>query len=208
MPQSFLDRVVFRPARKEECRTIARLYSISSDGLSDYIWTSLAGPGEDILDVGEKRYSNEELLFSYKNCLVAEHEGGIMGMLVAFPMHLPENPGADAEIDPVLIPYTILEKDNSYYIMGVAVFPEYRGKGIGTRFLELAAGKALEYGLPQLSLIVFEQNEGAKRLYERHGFYEIMREGVVPHELIHYTGCALLMVKDVCQPGPAFNLII
>lgn len=196
--QNRLGSVLFRPARKEECRTIARLYSISSDGLSDYIWTTLAGPGEDILDVGEKRYSNEDLLFSYKNCLVAEHYGEIIGMLVAFPMHPPENPGAASEIDPVLVPYTILEKDQSYYIMGVAVFPEYRGKGIGTRFLELAAGKALEYGLPQLSLIVFEQNEGAKRLYERHGFYEIMREEVVPHELIHYTGYALLMVKDVC----------
>ncbi len=197
MPQSFLDRVVFRPARKDECRTIARLYSISSDGLSDYIWTSLARPGEDILDVGEKRYSNEDLLFSYKNCLVAEHDGEVIGMLVAFPMHPAENPGAASDTDPVLVPYTILEKDRSYYIMGVAVFPEYRGRGIGTRFLELAAEKALEYGLPQLSLIVFEQNEGAKRLYERHGFYEIMREKIVPHELIHYTGYALLMVKDV-----------
>ena len=196
--QNRLGSELFRPARKEECRTIARLYSISSDGLSDYIWTSLAGPGEDILDVGERRYSNEDLLFSYKNCLVAEHEGEIIGMLVAFPMHLPDGPNAANEPDPVLAPYAKLEKDRCYYIMGVAVFPEYRGRGIGTRFLELAAGKALEYGLPQLSLIVFEQNEGAKRLYERHGFYEIMREEVVPHELIHYTGYALLMVKDVC----------
>ena len=66
--------------------------------------------------------------------------------------------------------------------------------GIG---IPLAAGKAREYGFSQLSLIVFEQNEGAKRLYERHGFYEIARETVVPHDLIHYTGYALLMVKDI-----------
>ena len=197
MDQYFLDGVVFRPAGKDECRTIARLYSISSDGLADYIWTTLARPGEDILDVGEKRYSNEDLLFSYKNCLIAEHEGEVVGMLAAFPMNLPENPGPAAEIDPVLLPYTILEKDNSYYIMGVAVFPEFRGKGIGTRLLELSAAKALEYSLPQLSLIVFEQNEGAKKLYERHGFYEIMREEIVLHRLIHHTGYALLMVKDL-----------
>lgn len=197
MNRSFLDGVRFRPAGREECRTIARLYSISSDGLADYIWTTLAKPGEDILDVGERRYSNEELLFSYKNCIVAEYQGGIVGMLVAFPMYLPEGPNAANEPDPVLVPYAKLEKDSSYYIMGVAVFPEYRGKGIGTRFLELAEGKALGYGLSQLSLIVFEQNEGAKRLYERHGFYEIAREAVVPHGLIHHTGYALLMVKDL-----------
>jgi len=197
MTQSFLDGVTFRPAKKDECRTMARLYGISSDGLSDYIWTKLAGPGENILDVGERRYSNEDLIFSYKNCLVAEYGNEIIGMLVAFPMHVDRSPGTATERDPVLIPYTKLEKDNSCYIMGVAVFPEYRGKGLGTKFLELAAGKAFEYGLPQLSLIVFERNEGAKRLYERHGFYEIMREKIVPHELIHHTGYALLMVKDI-----------
>lgn len=197
MTENFLDEVTFRPAKRDECRTIARLYSISSDGLTDYIWTTLAKPGEDILDVGERRYSNEDLLFSYKNCLVAEYKGGIIGMLVAFPMYLPDGPNAANEPDPVLVPYAKLEKDSSYYIMGVAVFPEYRGKGIGTRFLELAAGKAREYGLSQLSLIVFEQNNGAKKLYERHGFYEIAREAVVPHDLIHYNGYALLMVKDI-----------
>jgi ribosomal protein S18 acetylase RimI-like enzyme len=200
-----LDKVIFRPAKRDECRTIARLYSISSDGLADYIWTTLAKPGEDILDVGERRYSNEDLLFSYKNCLVVEHKGEIIGMLVAFPMYLPDGPNAANEPDPVLVPYAKLEKDSSYYIMGVAVFPEYRGKGIGTRFLELAAGKAREYGLSQLSLIVFEQNEGAKRLYERHGFYEIAREAVVPHDLIHYNGYALLMVKDILYHAPAVN---
>jgi ribosomal protein S18 acetylase RimI-like enzyme len=197
MTGSLLDKVTFRPAQKSECRTIARLYSISSDGLSDYIWTKLARAGEDVLDVGERRYSNEELPFSYKNCVAAELEGEVIGMIVAFPMYLPDGPNAANEPDPVLAPYAKLEKDNCYYIMGVAVFPEYRGRGIGTKFLELAAEKALGHGLPQLSLIVFEQNEGAKRLYERHGFYEVMREEAVPHELIHYTGHALLMVKDL-----------
>jgi hypothetical protein len=33
---------VVRPARKEDCAAIAALYSISSDGVADYIWTRLA----------------------------------------------------------------------------------------------------------------------------------------------------------------------
>lgn len=197
MDRIFSEGVTFRPAEKGESRTIARLYSMSSDGVSDYIWTTLAKPGEDILDVGERRYSDESLLFSYKNCIVAERRGEIIGMLAAFPMYLPDGPNSSSEPDPVLVPYARLEKDRCYYIMGVAVLPEYRGRGIGTKFLELAAEKAREHGLTQLSLIVFEQNVGARKLYERHGFYEIAREEVVPHELIHYTGYALLMVKDI-----------
>lgn len=48
-----------------------------------------------------------------------------------------------------------------------------------------------------MSLIVFEQNTEAKRLYERHGFREVTRRPVVPHQLIRYTGDALLMVAEV-----------
>jgi len=129
--------------------------------------------------------------------VIAESGGKIAGMLAAFPMPEPDDTVSQAETDPVLIPYSRLEQHNSYYIAGMALYPEYRGRGIGTKFLEIAAEKAAGLDLPQLSLIVFEQNEGAKKLYERHGFYEIMRERVVPHKLIHHTGYGLLMVKDI-----------
>lgn len=197
MNRIFLEGVIFRPAEKGESRAIARLYSMSSDGVADYVWTTLAGEGEDILDIGEKRYSREDTLFSYNNCVIAEAGGEVAGMIAAFPIPEPEENTPHSEPDPVLAPYSKLEQYNSYYIAGMAVHAEHRGKGIGTKFLEITVEKALRLELPQLSLIVFEQNEGAKRLYERHGFYEIAREAVVPHELIHYTGYALLMVKDI-----------
>jgi ribosomal protein S18 acetylase RimI-like enzyme len=54
-----------------------------------------------------------------------------------------------------------------------------------------------ELGYRKLSLIVFEQNIEAKRLYERAGFVGKLRCPVVPHPLIHYTGDALLMVKNL-----------
>ena len=191
-PQS----VVIGPAKRTECRIIASLYSISSDGVADYIWTSLAEPGEDILDVGERRYAREEGAFSYRNCTVAVHDDQIIGMLVAFPMHV-DKEGQSPETDPVLAPYSVLEEDNSYYICGVALFPPYRGRGIGSRFLRLAEDHARERQLPKLSLIVFEQNRDATQLYQRLGYREVARHPVVPHPLIHYTGDALLMVKNL-----------
>jgi len=95
----------------------------------------------------------------------------------------------------VLLPYMKLEQPNSYYISGMALFAAFRGRGIGTLLLELAERKTFDLGLSQLSLIVFEQNAGARRLYERYGFRETAREPVVPHPLIRHTGDALLMVK-------------
>ncbi|MGB7292510.1 MAG: GNAT family N-acetyltransferase [Thermodesulfobacteriota bacterium] len=192
-----LDRIRFRPARKEESRIIAELFSISSDGVADYTWSTLTEPGDDILDVGERRYSREDTQFSYQNCTIAEIAGDILGMIAAFPMETEDSNYREKDIDPILAPYTKLEQLNSYYIAGMAVFPEHRGKGIGSKFLEIAEQQAKGLGLNQISLIVFEENRGAKRLYDRHGYYEIAREKVVPHELIHYAGHALLMVKDI-----------
>lgn len=187
-----MGEINIRPATKEDCGKIAALYSISSDGVADYIWTKLAAPGEDILDVGKKRYEREGLAFSYENCDVVESDGKIVGMLVAFPMQVDPS---EVETDPVLIPYSKLEEDDSYYICGMAIFPEFRGRGLGTRLLSLAEQHAVEMGFRKLSLIVFEQNTGAKRLYERAGYNEVAREPVFPHPLVHYTGDALLMVK-------------
>lgn len=191
-----MDKIKFRPAVKADCRKIAELFSMSSDGVANYIWTQMVVEGEDILDVGQKRYESEDSAFSYKNCTIAELDGEIVGMLVAFPMFV-ESSKDFSNTDPVLIPYEKLEEDNSYYICGVAVFESYRGNGIGTKFMKLAEVDAKENGFNKLSLIVFEQNVRAKRLYDGLGFIEVARERVVPHPLIHYGGDAILMVKNI-----------
>lgn len=192
----YMETITLRPAIKSDCMTIAALYSISSDGVADYIWSTLAAPGEDILDVGRRRYEREDSVFSYNNCVVVEKDNKVIGMLVAFPMQTSDDSG-DNDVDPVVAPYSKLECNNSYYICGMAVFPEHRGHGIGTQLLATAEQQAHAKGFDKLSLIVFKQNEGAKRLYERAGYHEIAREAVVPHPLIHYTGDALLMVKEI-----------
>jgi ribosomal protein S18 acetylase RimI-like enzyme len=191
--------VTFRAARKAESRTIAELYRISSDGVADYIWTGMAEPGENLLDVGARRYAREGTDFSYQNVTVATVGERIIGMTAAYTIGPVEQPGTefDFEVDPVLRPFQILEQPNSYYVSGVAVFPQHRGTGIGGQLMQRAFDEARARRLPQVSLIVFEQNVGAKRLYDRLGFREAMRKTVVPHPLIHYTGDALLLVKDV-----------
>jgi ribosomal protein S18 acetylase RimI-like enzyme len=189
-------RYTIRPAHKPDCRRIAELYRVSSDGVADYIWTRLAQPGEDILDVGRKRYERESTPFSYRNCRLVEFERSVVAMIVAFPMEVDED---YEETDPILLPYSVLEEDQSYYICGMAVDEEYRGKGIGTMLLEEAERSCVQLGFSKLSLIVFEQNVGARRLYERCGYVETRRHPVVPHPLIHYTGDALLMVKGIAR---------
>jgi ribosomal protein S18 acetylase RimI-like enzyme len=189
----------FRPATAADAATIAQLFGISSDGVADYVWTTLAPqyPGLTPLEIGARRYAREDIAFSYKNCVVAQIEDRVVGMLHTFA--IPEEPEPAVptpepapEAD-VLAPYKRLELPGSWYISGVALFPGFRGRGLGTKFLSIARQQAQEQGLRALSLIVFEQNNGAVALYERNGFTVAARAPVVPHALIRCTGDALLM---------------
>jgi ribosomal protein S18 acetylase RimI-like enzyme len=204
-----LEKAMFRAATLDDCYAIAQLFSIASDGVSNYIWSTLTSdyPGLSLLEIGAKRYTNEESLFSYKNCMLAEREGEILGMMLTFPIEeseeaiTPEPPEPIAEVtttpEPdVMAPYA-LEAPGTWYICALAVFPEFRGQGIGTQFLAIAHQQAAERNIQQLSLLCFEQNTGALKLYQRNGFQEIDRAKVVPHPLIHYTGDILLMTAPV-----------
>ena len=94
--------VSMRPAGREDSRTIAELFLISSDGLAEYIWSQLAEPGETPLDAGARRYARDGVAFSYQNCILAEIDGAVVGMAHSFPMDA--DPAAEPETDPVLRP--------------------------------------------------------------------------------------------------------
>ncbi len=190
--------VTFRAAIREDSPRIAELFSISSDGVVDYVWSILAPeyPGLEPIEIGALRYAREDNNFSYTNCVVAEREGEVIGQLCAYPVEAnAEEP--DGPIDPVLEPYVRLEIPGTLYISSLAVLDEFRGRGLGTKMLSIARDQARERGLDALSLIVFEQNTGALRLYQREGFREVDRAPVVPHRLIHHTGDALLMTTEL-----------
>ncbi|HEY9695937.1 MAG TPA: GNAT family N-acetyltransferase [Trichocoleus sp.] len=239
-------KTIFRSATLDDCNTIAQLMRIASDGVSEYVWSTLTEdyPGLTLIEIGARRYANLNSLFSYKNCVLAEQEDEIIGMMLTFPIEnskaavsspivfpdVPpeslEAPGtwhvghyalftylqststtetkieqptrilAEPSEPDVLAPYN-LEAPGTWYICALALFPEFRGRGIGTQFLQLAHQQAAERGFSELSLLCFEQNIGALKLYQRNGFKEIDRTPVVPHPLIHYTGDILLMTAPV-----------
>lgn len=192
--------LTFRPAARDDATVLARLYRIASDGLAEYIWRRLAGPGETPLAVGARRYARENTDFSYRNAVLALVDGAVAGMLTGYPVQpavrAPDE--FDFAIDDVLRPIDRLEQAESFYISAMAVFPEHRGRGIGGRLLRLAEARAREHRLSLLSLIVFEGNAGARRLYARVGFEESRRERLLPHPLLERTGGhALLLIKRI-----------
>src|SRR5919107_1634944 len=188
----------FRAATAEDSRKIAELFSISSDGVVNYVWMTLAPeyPGLEPIEIGAVRYASEEGNFSYTNCILADLDGEVVGQLCTYPVEAsaedPEEP-----VDPVLEPYGRLEIPGPLYISSLALFEGFRGMGLGTKLLSIARDQARKRDLDALSLLVFEQNTRAVKLYEREGFREVDRAAVVPHPLINHTGDVILMTAPV-----------
>lgn len=197
----------FRPARPEDCLRIAELFNVAGGGVPEYVWTSLAAdyPGLSPLEIGEQRYLREDIAFSYRNTVVAEIDRAVVGILVAFPIEIEDEPAPPEPVESptetgapdVMRPFYELEIPGSYYICAVALSPEHRNHGLGTCFMEIARQVARSNGLKTLSLIAFEQNRRAVKLYEKLGFEVVDSRPLVPHPLIQYTGNALLMAASV-----------
>jgi ribosomal protein S18 acetylase RimI-like enzyme len=71
----------------------------------------------------------------------------------------------------ILGPWTTLESSRHVLeVKGLAVDPAHQGEGIGSQLLEAGIARARREGKRRLVLRVLSSNDGARRLYERHGF--------------------------------------
>jgi ribosomal protein S18 acetylase RimI-like enzyme len=108
------------------------------------------------------------------------------------------DPDAGPESDPVLKPYGELEDYGSLYLSGLAAFPDHRNRGVGVALMQAVNRRARDMSLARISLICFERNEGAMRLYHRLGFRALARRPLVPHPMLHYAdGDAVLLVREI-----------
>lgn len=189
--------VLFRPAQRGDAREIARFFQITSEGGADYIWSLIAQPGEDLLEVGAARYAREGVNFSYENCLIAEHQGRVIGMMHSYVMR--HDPHAEPVTDPVLAPYADMEIPDTLYISSLALDEGWRNQGLGATFLQAAQARCDALGLDGLSLIDYAANTGARRFYERHGFHIVKTCQITSHPLFRVTGQAYLMSRPVTR---------
>jgi ribosomal protein S18 acetylase RimI-like enzyme len=191
---------IFRAATRADASALAVLVDIAGEGMPAYMWSTLAAPGQSVLELGRERARRDEGGFSYQNAVVAEVDGEVAASLVGYRLDDPYDlDGSLAETPDVVRPLVRLEAKapGSWYVNVLATFPEFRRRGIGARLLAIAEEKADEQGATALSVIVGSWNDGAARLYGSAGY-----ETVATEEAILFPGCPrqgdwVLMVKSM-----------
>lgn len=188
--------MTFRPATKADAPSLAELVNYAGHGMPLYLWSKLAKDGEDPWEIGRARASREEGAFSYRNATVIERDGECAGGLIGYA--IPENPApVSADMPAMFVPLQELENlaPATWYINVLGVKPKFRNLGLGGRLIALAEETARKSALRGCSLIVADDNHGARRLYARNGYRERASRKVVKDDWQTGTENWILMAK-------------
>ncbi len=188
---------LIRPATLRDATHLAALVDIAGEGLAGYFWSEMADVGQSSFEVGRGRAQRDEGAFTWRNAFVAEVDGDVAGALVGYKIPDIADPGDLEEAPPIVRPLAELEAEapGHWYVNVLAVFPEYRGHGIGGALLRQtdALGKATAPA--GMAVIVASENEGAVRLYERTGYRAKARRPMVPFPGYKRGGDWLLLTR-------------
>lgn len=128
--------------------------------------------------------------YSYRNALVAEVDGAVVGAIIGYD-------GARLEELRKPLYELMVEKFGSvrpvedetsageYYLDSLAVLPEYRGCGVGGALLTAARDRAFAAGHQRVGLIVDFANPRAEALYNLLGFERVNATKFLGHDMWH-----------------------
>jgi ribosomal protein S18 acetylase RimI-like enzyme len=190
--------VPVRSATIADAAALADFVNMAGEGLPLYLWTKMAGPGEDAWEVGRRRAMRENGSFSYRNAVLLEERGKAVACLIGYRLPEAPEPIDYAKMPPIFVPLQELENlaPGTWYVNVLACCPEERGKGHGARLLLEADERAAESGCGGLSIIVSDANEGARRLYERHLYREAARRPMVKEDWENPGRSWVLLTKN------------
>lgn len=128
--------------------------------------------------------------YSYCNALVAEVDGKVVGAIVGYdgarlyelraPLQalMVEKMGRAIEIEDET-------SAGEFYIDSLAVLPQYRGYGIGSKLLCAMRERAFAAGFSRVGLLVDVDNPAAEALYTSLGFERINPTTFLGHKMWH-----------------------
>ena len=193
--------IIYREGRKEDSLRLAELINIASEGVVEYLFHDLI-PDLTPVQIIAHNLESDKYPRSYKNTIVAESNGKIVGMALSIPSRFHKISEEMKNFFPEerlahLKHFFAARVENSLLLDTLCVEEEFRGKGIGGGLISLTENKAKENSHDALSLIVFADNTAAQRLYKRYGFEIVENVKLESHQLIPHDGGCLLMRYNI-----------
>lgn len=190
--------LAFRAPSTEDCAHFVLLADVATRRLTSFLWEQMAAPGQSAFEIGRNIiFNNESDFIHFKNWLVLEHEGQLVGALNGYI--IPEPSSLATHSLEVLKPLNELKTiaAGTWYISAVAVYPEHQGKGLGKRLLVEAENIARAARRDRITLMVGSFNPRAYDLYARTGFKEWGRRAFVAFPGSDEPREWILMAKDL-----------
>jgi len=194
--------VHFRSGQASDAADLAALIDIASRGLLNWFWTTLCEPGESAFEKGRSRIKGKTDSPAYcVNWTVAEFDGEAAGGFTGYRVSKPFDTSDFRTLPDLYAPMLALEAQaaGTWFLMAIAVFAEYRGRGIGGAMLREAEDQARRAGAAQVSILVETANSGAGRFYHRAGFREFGRRPYIPFPGSRDAGDWVLLMKEVAR---------
>ncbi len=190
--------IVFRAATAADAYALAELAIMAGDGMYEFLLEDLA-PREMLAGLMARGIKQETGGLTWPHCFVADDKA-VVGMVNAYPAAWLRD--EDRDILPqdrvqILDPIDQAQDWDSFLISSIAVRPQHRRKGIGSRLTQWAVERASEAGYSRLTTTVWADNPAARGLFEQQGFQVVNRIEVAEHPALSHTGGSLLMVRKV-----------
>jgi ribosomal protein S18 acetylase RimI-like enzyme len=190
--------IIFRPASPADAYALAELSILAGDGMYEFLLEELA-PREMLAGLIARTMKRDTGGFSWRHCFVADDKG-VVGMINAFPaawLREEERDILPQDRVQILDPIDQAQDWESFLVNSVAVRPQHRRQGIGTRLLERAIEQARAGGFARLTANVWADNFAACAVFEKGGFGVQTRVEVQPHPGLAHIGGSLLMARQI-----------
>lgn len=182
--------ITLRPARPDDAPDAAPLIYAAGPAL----FRLMFGPNErDVLRFFTALFRLPRNPFSFEYAILAERDGKIVGLAISADAAArrrigrrmfwlaPRLRGPFALLRRLPLVFDIMAcasdpPPEAYYLSILAVAPDSRRQGIGSRLLEEVRRRARAAGCQNLALHTELDNVAAQRLYARHGYVEAHRK--------------------------------
>jgi ribosomal protein S18 acetylase RimI-like enzyme len=165
--------ISIRPAQRNDALHVAALVDIAGHGIEAEFWRD--NVDDDLSPIAAARrliIEDKTLPYHLSKAFVLEVDGEVAGLMVGGLV--PEVKTIDAEFPRYFKP--LLELENLavgfWAVIGVAVYREFRGRGLARQLLDHAEILARRANARGLSIVVEDTNRSAITLYRNWGFVD------------------------------------